>query len=141
MSVSSHGNDFRELVGSTLKNLESTNTIKDLKENIRIDNQFFAPFIFRINEIQCLIFCTTSARSDRLKSHQWDSWGIKRKLGQKAKSFVILPNNLSSREISVAKKEITRIKEKNYTSMIDSIIFLSELPDFLRQYKKLNNIK
>ncbi|MFA5099115.1 MAG: hypothetical protein WC461_02825 [Candidatus Paceibacterota bacterium] len=119
MSVSLHGSKFKELVCSTLKNLEHSGTIYNLKENVRIGNQFFAPFVFGVNGLECALFCTTSARADRLKTHQWDSWGINSILGKKVKCFVVLPNNLSEKELFFAEKEIKRIKSPDYISMID----------------------
>jgi len=138
MSVSSHGSEFRKLVSVVLKNLENSGVIFNLVENQRIGDQFLAPFFFKMGEFQCVVFCTTSVRSDRLKSNHWDSWGIGKVLDTEIKSFVVLPNNLSKREVEFADKEAMRIKKENYISMIDSIIFLANLPNFLKNYKNIN---
>jgi hypothetical protein len=129
-SKSAHGNSFKDIVLLLLKDLKQEGIIDNMEIEKKI-GQFFVPFFLHISGRGVALSTTTSARSDRVKEDQWDAWGIKNKLGNQVKYVLLLPNELSEREVNNYKKEQARISQTNYISMIDSIIQLNDLREYL----------
>ncbi|BAU63704.1 hypothetical protein STA3757_10710 [Stanieria sp. NIES-3757] len=72
---------------------------------------------------------TTTVRHDRLKQKLWDAYGTKEYFKAKnlnIKYYVIIPNELTTKEISNALREKIKINNPEYFSTIDDIITLQE---------------
>ena len=80
-----HGDNARQSLQDILIFCKSCNYIKQFIENYRIgkpdyknQSQFLAPFMVEFsNGEKWILYTTTSMRTDRIKSHQWDVMNIK----------------------------------------------------------------
>ena len=73
---------------------------------------------------------TTTVRHDRLKQKLWDAYGTKEYFKHNdidIKYYVIIPDEMSKKEIENALKEKTKINNPDYYSTVDDIITVSEL--------------
>ena len=133
-----HGNNFKEVVSSYLEEMQHHGVIESFSKNIKYSSQFHAPFVAVLkNNIDVVIFSTTSARSDRIKEDQWDAWGIKSCSKKTTYCVLVLPDGISEKEHGFAKAEIQRIKREGYISKVDTILFLSELQKYLETFNEV----
>ena len=137
-SKSKRGNEFNETVLLTLKSIKDKGVIDniDMKKRFPYTEghgpQFYAPFIVLKENKKVLVFTMTTMRSDRNKEKQWDALGIKNYFKGQISVVVVLPDELSGKELCHHVREKKKIKQKNYFSVIDEICQLSELSKVLR---------
>lgn len=132
-SKSGHGVSLKKELLALIKNLAESGEISEI--NIaRKYGQFYAPYLIKSKTGYATLFTTTSARSDRIKSNQWDAWGIKQFSNlPEIKCFLILPNELKEKEKLMFIHEKERITSKDYISKIDKILTLNELKQLICQ--------
>ncbi len=132
------GADFNVKVLEELKRLQKAGLVEHIQMDKKIsfaqgfDPQFHAPFLVSKSGNEFLIFKTNSARSDRIKENQWDAYGVKNHFAGKIKALLVLPDNLSEKEKNHAIREKERIKQTQYFSKIDEILFLSDLEVYFK---------
>lgn len=105
-------------------------------------SSFNPDFLIKVNEGHFIfIDNTTTIRSDRIKQKQWDAHGVKTAYANtsiKIECFVIVKNltdigNEKTRqtEIKNVQKEKEKMKNPNYYSALDKILYVDELIDYL----------
>lgn len=129
------GADFRNEIAAILDELQSQGIIKKLSLRVRYKEQFYAPMVAYLPNVDVVFFSTTTVRSDRLKEQQWDSWGIKENAGRPTKCVVIIPQHLSVKEEDRANVEIERLSQHGYISKIDIILRPAQLQKYLINLK------
>lgn len=133
-----HGNSLNKQVENLIKSLLQNKKIKNFivepkynypskkKKQFNPDGE-----ITKLNGDLIIYDNTTSIRSDRLKQKSWDAYGVKEhfKLAEKnVKYYVIIPNNLKSKEQKKALKESKKLhNNQDYFNTIDNILTISEL--------------
>lgn len=130
-----NGAVFRETVNTYIEELEAQGVIKNIQKNIYYNDQFHAPVSFSMQNIEVVLFSTTSARSDRIKTHQWDAWGIKNSVKKDVRCILVLPDNLPAKEAALADKENARLARVGYMTMLDAILPLSSVGTYIKNLK------
>jgi hypothetical protein len=130
-----NGANFREAVNTYAEELQAQGLITNVRKNISYNDQFYAPVSFLVGNTEIVLFSTTSVRSDRIKTHQWDAWGIKNNLKKDMRCVLVLPDNLSAKESSNADKENDRLTRPGYMTMLDAILQLSGVKTYIETFK------
>ncbi|ABG82455.1 hypothetical protein KCK34_001492 [Clostridium perfringens] len=149
---SKNGSDLNSLVKQLLSKSLSEGSIKKFVYEPRYNHpdttyqQFSPDFEIELNNGEIIIIDnTTTARHDRFKQKQWDAYGVKEHFKAKNKKinyFVVLPNNDSigndtsrDKEIRNVELEQSKVRGKEYFSMIDDIIQLNDLISLIEKTK------
>ncbi|WCK57007.1 hypothetical protein PP175_27850 (plasmid) [Aneurinibacillus sp. Ricciae_BoGa-3] len=148
------GHSLNRKVGDLLKSLQANHIILSFKPEPRyaIDGytyqQFSPDFELHLpNGIYLIIDNTNTIRHDRLKQKQWDAYGVKQSLKAKnrpCRYIVLVPDkdiigtdNSREKEIVNVEREKEKISGDAYLSIIDDIIYFSELEMYIQQLSSI----
>lgn len=149
---SKSGNGFNGEVNNVLMHPKKSGVIKDFTKEpvltlLTHKNTKIKPDFKIVLNDGVLIFIdnTKTIRTDRVSQKQWDAFRLKSVFSNKDSMYyyVIVPNkdvigsNLSREyEIINVENEKKKMKNKDYYSMIDDVLYLDELIELLLSYNK-----
>lgn len=128
----------------TLKKMQDEKIISSSTSGFRCGyggnhNQFYVPFVIVFNDqTKWMIFSSNSIRSDRMCIQQWNAEHIKRidPLFSKAVIVVNSENRYKNNEASAIDRYKKAIKEADYYSALDEVVYLDELEDLIKTHAK-----
>lgn len=134
---SSHGYSLNKKLQTILRDLLAENKIKNFYPEPRynhpskVQKQFSPDGEITLLNGKIIVYDnTTTVRHDRLKQKLWDAYGTKKyfqSLNMEIKYFVIIPDQMSQKELKHALREKAKLNDTEYFSTIDDIITIEEL--------------
>lgn len=142
-----HGDNARQSLQDILIFCKSCNYIKQFIENYRIgkpdyknQSQFLAPFMVEFsNGEKWILYTTTSMRTDRIKSHQWDVMNIKSIDKAITRAFLIYPDSLEDKEKNEFIRQSEKYKDKIEFTVIDNILSQMEIFNLIEEHSLKDN--
>ena len=142
-----HGGNARQSLQDILIFCKSCNYIKQFIENYRIgkpdyknQSQFLAPFMVEFsNGEKWILYTTTSMRTDRIKSHQWDVMNIKSIDKAITRAFLIYPDSLEDKEKNEFIRQSEKYKDKIEFTVIDNILSQMEIFNLIEEHSLKDN--
>lgn len=132
-----HGRKAQEALRDMFNFCQELGYLINIEENYRngysqFENktQFYLPFVIQFEDGTLWgLTSTTSYRSDRAKMSQWDSYHLKRILGEDVlkKSFLIYPDSISKNELATIKSGQKSFRSRYQMNGLDGILSQEEL--------------